>query len=178
FVLTAGGEPVGPHIKRPGVKNADYMFPSAKVIIELKILETEFAHTKQTLEKVDQLIEQYPGVDPDDMTKPLRRELLLLLRKPLQRIINTANRQIKETKRDLGLIDWSGIILCVNDGFRSAPPLMVLGLLAHILSKTSYSNTDALIYQTNHYVELPNSPYAHLLWHPMYSDKAGDELVE
>jgi hypothetical protein len=55
---------------------------------------------------------------------------------------------------------------------------LVLGLLAHILSKTSYSNTDALIYQTNHYIELPSSPYAHLLWYPTYSDRAGDKLVE
>jgi hypothetical protein len=178
FVLTAGGEPVGPHIKRQGIKNADFMFPNAKVLIELKVLQTEFAHTKQTLQKVDELIAKYPGMDPDDRTRPLRRELLLLLRKPLQRVINTANRQIKETKQELGLTDWSGITVCINDGFRSAPPLLVLGLLAHVLSKTSYSNTDALIYQTNHYVELPSSPYAHLLWHPTYSDHASDELVQ
>ena len=94
FVLTVGGELVGPHIKSQGVKNADYIFPAAKVIAELKILQTEFAHTKETLQKVDVLIERYPGVNPDDATKPLRRELLLLLRKPLQRIINNANRQI------------------------------------------------------------------------------------
>lgn len=178
FVLTAGGEPVGLHIKRQGIKNADYIFPTAKVIVELKILQTEFAHTKQTLQKVDELIAKYPGVDPDDRTKPLRRELLLLLRKPLQRIINTANRQLKETKQELGLADWNGITVCINDGFRSAPPLMVLSLLAHVLSQTSYSNTDALIYQTNHYVELPDSPYAHLLWYPTYSDRASDALVE
>lgn len=108
----------------------------------------------------------------------MRRELLLLLRKPLQRIVNTANRQIKETKRELGLGEWGGIVVCVNDGFRGVPPLLVLGLLGHILSQTSYTNTDALIYQTNHYVELPDSPYAHLLWYPTYSARANDELVE
>lgn len=178
FVLTAGGEPVGPHIKRQGIRNADYMFPTAKVIVELKVLQTEFAHSKETLQKVDELIAKYPDMDPDDRTKPLRRELLMLLRKPLQRMINSANRQIKETKQELGLADWSGITVCVNDGFRSAPPLLVLGLLAHVLSKTSYSNTDALIYQTNHYVELPSSPYAHLLWYPTYSDRASGGLVE
>jgi hypothetical protein len=178
FVLTAGGELVGPHIKREGVRNADFMFPAARVIAELKILQNEFAHTKQTLAGVDALIEKYPGIDPDDRTKPLRRELLFLLRKPLQRIINSANRQIKETKRELGLDDWSGIIICVNDGFRGVPPILALGLLAHILSKASYTNTDALIYQTNHYVELPDSPYAHLLWYPTYSDRASNELVE
>ena len=178
FILTAGGEPAAQHNKRQGVKNADYMFPAARVIAELKVLETEFAHTRETLEKVDALAEKYPGVHPDDRTKPLRRELLLLIRKPLQRIINNANRQIKDTKRELGLHDWKGIIICVNDGFRSFPPELVRGLLAHILSKTSYTNTDALIYQTNHFIELPDSPYAHLLWAPMYSDSADNDLVD
>src|SRR5260370_11801091 len=103
FVLTAGGEIVAPIIKREGVKNADYMFPAARVIAELKVLETEFAHTKQMLDRVDVLASKYPSVSPDDPTKPLRSELLRLLRKPLQRIINAANRQIKETKRELGL---------------------------------------------------------------------------
>jgi hypothetical protein len=178
FVPIAGGEPVAPHIKRQGIKNADYLFRAAKVVAELKVLQTEFAHTKETLAKVDALAEKFPGVDPDDRTQPLRRELLLLLRKPLQRIINIANRQIKETKRELGLEGWNGIIICINDGFRGVPPFLVPSLLGHVLSKTSYSNTDALIYQTNHYVELPDSPYAHLLWYPMYSDRAGDALVE
>ncbi len=143
FVLTAGGELVGPRIKREGVRNADFMFPAAKVIAELKILQKEFVHTKQTLEGVDALIKKYPGIDPDDHTKPLRRELLLLLRKPLQRIINSANRQIKETKRELGLNDWSGITICVNDGFRGVPPILALRLPAPILSTTSSTDTHA-----------------------------------
>ena len=134
FVLTAGGGLVSPHIKRQGVKNADYMFPAAKVIVELKVLQTEFARTKQMLFKVEELA-RYPGIDPDNQTLPLRRELLLLLRKPLQRIVNTANRQLKETKRELGLTDWSGIIVCINDGFRSAPPHLVLDLLTQVLSQ-------------------------------------------
>lgn len=176
FVLSVGGEFVGPHIKRQGVKNADYMFPRAKVIAELKILQTEFAHTRHFQEKIDAIIKKYPNADPADPA--LRRELFMLLRKPLQRIITGANRQIKETKRELGLDDWSGVLICVNDGFRGVPPALPLGLLANILSKTSYTNTDAFIYQTNHFVELPDSPYAMLLWHPAYSDKASDKLVE
>src|SRR4051812_35944937 len=80
FVLRAGGELVSPHIKRQGIKNADYMFPDSKVIIELKILQTEFSRTEQMLSKVEGLIAKYSGVDPVDHTVPLRRELLLLLR--------------------------------------------------------------------------------------------------
>jgi hypothetical protein len=178
FVQTHGGQLVAPMIKREGVKNADYLFPDARVIAELKILETEFAHSKEMLEKADKLAAKYPGVDPDDPSQPLRRELLRLLRNPLQRIINKANRQIKETKAELGLVDWRGVLICVNDNFRGVPPALVRGLMGHILAGTSYKSTTAVIYQTNHYIEVVENPYANLLWAPMYANDAGDDLVE
>lgn len=178
FVQTVGGELVSPLIKRQGIQNADYLFREAKVIAELKVLETEFAHSKGMLAKVDALIAKYPGIDPDDPTKPLRRELLGELKKPLQRIINKANRQIKETKAELGLHDYRGILICVNDNFRGAPPGLVRGLMGHILAGTSYKSTTAVIYQTNHYIELVELPYAALLWAPMYSDEVGSDLVD
>jgi hypothetical protein len=53
-----------------------------------------------------------------------------------------------------------------------------MGLLAQILDSESYSSTHCLIYQTNHYVEISESPDAVLLWAPMYSPKAGDDLVD
>jgi hypothetical protein len=96
----------------------------------------------------------------------------------LQRIINKANRQIKATKAELGLHDYRGVLICVNDNFRGAPPGLVRGLIGHIMSGTSYKSTTAVIYQTNHYVEIPDVEYAVLLWAPMYSDAAGDDLVE
>lgn len=178
FVPLAGGELVAPLIKRQGVANADYLFRGSKVIAELKVLATEFSHSKEMLAKVDNLIEKYPNVDPDDEREPLRRELLNELRKPLQRIINKANRQIKNTKAELKLPDYRGVLICVNDGFRRVPPGFVQGLIGDILAGTSYTSTTAVIYQTNHYVEIVESPYAALLWAPMYSDRAGDDLVE
>jgi hypothetical protein len=178
FVKSVGGEPVSPLILRQGVKNADYLFRSDKVIAELKVLETEFAHSREMLARVDALIARYPDLDPDDPTQPLRGELLRELKKPLQRIINKANRQIKETKAELGMQDHQGVLICVNDSFRSAPPGLVMGLIGSILSGTSYRSISAVIYQTNHLVELIESPYAVLLWAPMYSPHAGSHLVD
>lgn len=178
FIQTIGGQLIAPLIKREGVQNADYLFPATQVIAELKVLETEFAHSAEMLARLDRLIEKHPGIDPDDPTLPLRREILLELKKPLQRIINKANRQIKETKAELGLPDHRGVLICVNDGFRGVPPSLVIGLIGHILSGTSYKSITAVIYQTNHYVELDELPYAALLWSPMYADAAGQDLVD
>lgn len=178
FVVASGGELVSPLIKRQGVQNADYLFQASKVIAELKVFETEFAHSKEMKAKLDKLFEKYPGIDPDDPDEPLRGEILQELKKPLQRIVNKANRQIKETKAELGLPDHRGILICVNDAFKGVPPPLVISLIANIMSGTSYKSITAVIYLTNHYVELDEIPYASLLWSPMYAESAGDDLVD
>jgi hypothetical protein len=178
FVPTVGGELVAPLIKRQGVKNADYLFRAAKVVAELKVLETEFAHTPEMLTKISALAERYPGIHPDDPTQPLHRELLRILKAPLQRVINKANRQIKETKLELGLVGFRGVIICVNDNFRAISPRLIMGLFGSILAGKSYTSAQCFIYQTNHFVEIQESPDACLLWAPMYSPRAADDLVE
>ena len=179
FVQSVGdGELVAPLIKRQGVKNADFLFRSARVVAELKVLETEFLDTDSVRQKVADAYARNADSNPEDEDSPLRRELVGILRAPLQRIINKANRQIKETKQELGLVGWRGVIIMVNDGFRGLSPGLVMGLCANILAGKSYSSSDAFIYQTNHYIELADNPHAVLLWAPLYDDKAGDDLVD
>lgn len=177
FVQLVGGELVAPLIKDQGVQNADYIFHDDQVIVELKVLQTEFAHSEEMLKKVDEIVRKYPGFDPEDPPQPLRRELILQLQKPLQRIVNKANRQIKNTKLYLGVPQYRGVMVCVNAEFRGLQPYFVMSLIGNILSGTSYKSIKSVIYQTNHYVELPELPYAALLWAPMYSDDADDGLV-
>jgi len=177
FARSIGGELVDPLIQRQGVKKADFLFPANKVVAELKVLETEFADTAETLARVEAAIANHPGIDPDDPSEPLRRELLNIIRAPLQRIIKKANRQIKETKQELHLTGWDGLLILVNDNFRGAPPALVRDLCGSILAGTSYSSIDCFIYQTNHYLELPDNPYACLIWAPMYSPNANDQLL-
>jgi hypothetical protein len=177
FVQSIGGQLVASMIKRQGVKNADYLFPANKVVAELKILETEFAHTAETLARIQAAVARHPGVDPEDPSKPLRREILNIIRAPLQRIIKKANRQIKETKQELKLVGWDGLLILVNDEFRGAPPALVRDLCGSILAGTSYSSIGCFIYLTNHYVELPDNPYACLMWAPMYAPDASDDLL-
>lgn len=174
FIVQAGGELVAPLITRQGVKNADFLFREHRVVAELKILETEFLENENIAAKVTQAF----AAQEADKSYPLERELERIFKAPLQRIINKANRQIKETKRELGLTGWRGVLIVVNDGFRGLPPGQVMGLCASILNGKSYSSCDAFIYQTNHLVELPDDPYAVFLWAPLYHPKADEDLSD
>lgn len=174
FVVRFGGELVAPLITRPGVKNADFLFREQRIIAELKILETEFLENENVAAKVARAFE---ASEMDD-AYPLERELDRIFKAPLQRIINKANRQIKETKLELGLTGWRGLLILVNDGFRGLPPGLVMGLCANILNGKNYSSCNGFIYQTNHCVELPDDPYAVFLWAPLYHSKADEDLPD
>lgn len=178
FVKQTGGELVAPLITRQKVQNADFLYRHNRVVIELKVLETEFLDAPSVVSKIESAFDRNPKDDPNDLTTPLGRELLKILRAPLQRIIKKANRQIRETKQELGLVGWRGIIVIVNDGFRALAPDLVMRLCSDILAGESYSSADAFIYQTNHYIEVPENPYALLLWAPLYAEKSGQDLVE
>ncbi len=175
FISRVGGELVAPHIKRQGVKNADFMFRDARVVLELKVVVTELAHSEQMVAKVKALFVQFA----EELSNPnLQRELFSILRAPLKRILKNANRQIRETKQELGLVGWRGLIVLVNDGFRGVPPDMVIALVNDIMAGESYSSCDGLVYQTNHLVELQENPYANWLWVPMYNPRKTYDFVE
>lgn len=175
FISRVGGELVAPYIKRQGVKNADFMFSESRVVLELKVVVTELAHSEQVLDKIKALSDKSPGNLSDPL---LQREIFSILRAPLKRILKNANRQIRETKQELGLIGWRGLIVLVNDGFRGVPPDLVISLVNDIMANESYSSCDGLVYQTNHLVELRDNPYANWLWVPMYNPRKTDDFVE
>ncbi len=184
FIRSVGGTRVDVLLPNPTFENADYFLSKAQVVIELKILETEFGGTPEFIAKLDALIQHY--VIEKDLRGPLLgqpypRQFLLdmveLFRPPLARIASKANRQIRETKKRLGAARACGLLICVNDNFRELEPPTVLWLLSRILNG-AYSSISGLVYLTNHHVRVPGSEYANLLWAPMYSDSAPDSLPE
>ncbi|MBX5144952.1 hypothetical protein [Rhizobium lentis] len=176
FIPLVGGERVDPLITRQGVKKADYLFREAKVVCELKVLETEFGQTPEAEAKADLIFEKYKDDKSDEGHRRMMVELNGILKAPLQRIVRKANTQIKETKQELNLVGYEGVLICVNDNFRGATPAHVIGTLAQIMSGQSYRSIRAVVYLTNHYVEIPDHPDALLLWQPMYSDLASENL--
>ncbi len=179
FVVAVGGELIAPLITRQGVKNADYLFRKAQIVAEHKILETDFAQTPETLARVDAVFAKYTDEDIKDLSHPVFRDLFGVLRVPLKRIIEKANKQIKEAKLELELKDHRGIIFLVNDSFRSAPPALVREIVSSILrEKERYRSVDGVVYLTNHYVEVAESPLASLLWSPIYKNRPSNHLFE
>lgn len=179
FVVEVQGELLAPLIQRQSVKNADYLFRKAQIIGEHKILETDFAQTPEMLVRVDAALAKYPGENFGSLTHPLYRELFGLLRVPLKRIIEKANKQIKEAKLELHLTDHRGLVFLVNDSFRSAPPGLIRDLIRSIIrEKERYRSVDGVVYLTNHYVEVPESPSATLLWSPIYKGRPSEPLLD
>ncbi|WP_313078378.1 hypothetical protein [Agrobacterium pusense] len=172
-----GGERIDALIKRKGVKQADYLFRQHRVVAEHKFLETEFGHTPEAEAKVDAIFSRHPPDDNGEYPPEMFTELRGVLRAPLQRIIKKANTQIRDTKQELALVGFEGVLLLVNDNFRSPPPAFVIGLTSDILSQGLYKSIRAIVYITNHFVELPDHPDALLLWVPMYSPVASESLV-
>jgi len=102
-----------------------------------------------------------------------------LLRVPVKRIIEKANKQIKGAKLELNLKNHRGLVFLVTDSFRSAPPVVVRDLVSSILrEKDRYRSVDAVVYLTNHYIEVSEVPFAALLWTRIYNCYPSDYLVE
>lgn len=184
FVERFGGTRIDALHRDLDVQNADYMFAREKVIIELKILETEVGNTQQFREKMTvasrRIYSKYrktPLALDSEIFAEYLKAFIDLYRTPLARIVKKANAQIKSTKQNLGYSDHQGILMLVNDGLKELPPRLMLATLARILNG-SCSSIRAMIYLTNHYVVLPGDEYGRVLWVPLYADAERDGLVD
>jgi hypothetical protein len=188
FVACVGGVRVSTLIgKSPNFQNADYYFPSANVVLELKTIEEDFPTLPEYEEKLrnlraDQIRRGLATFGSVLRMEPPSREavdeVLRLYRPRLNRMLDKANGQIKDTKKALRLLNATGLVIVANDRLKSLEPYFVVHLLANILM-SRFSAVDGFVYVTlNEYVDLPGSDLANLLWAPLYSDAAPDSLVD
>lgn len=187
FVRTSGGQVLADTVGRnPSFDNADYIFPKAGVVAELKEVQTEFSRSAAFTKGFDRLLRRVMREDPK-WRPPLLggsgklppwfgKEYVRLFRPHIARIIKKANRQIRETKSQLGIATPTGVLFLSNDGFTAIGPGVVRSLACNILTH-SYSSIDCLVYLTvNRYVEIQGSDVPRLVWVPAYSDRAADSL--
>lgn len=187
FVRVFGGQKISDFLSgNPSFANADYLFHEQGVIAELKTLQKDFGAEHSFFEKYYKLAEKSISdgrlplgalFDSTQLPKEFVQELLRLFRPPLSRILKKANAQLKETKKELNLPNYQGILLLANDKFISLEPRFIISILSEILVH-SYSSIGGFVYLTlNHYVEIQNNNYANLLWIPCYSENSPDSLV-
>jgi hypothetical protein len=189
FVRSSNGNVVASLLKAsPPFENADYLFPDAKVVAELKEVQTEFLATRVSREGFEQLLKRLIREDPQwkpavfgengECPSWFQNEFVRLARPPLSRVIKKANRQLRETKRHFGITAATGVLLFVNDGFTGLAPNLVHALACDLLVN-SYSSIDCFVYlNVNRYIEIAGSDEPKLIWHPTYSDRADQSLVE
>ena len=159
FVCSLGGERVDKRLHQPDFENADYIFDEHRILIELKIIETEFGNMapfkRKELALYESLARKF-GLGPIIRGERAPNEFfargkLEIYRGPLSRLAKKANRQIRQTKKALDLDDYKGILICINDGFRELNVSTVVGLFGRILYGAN-SEIHAFVYLTNHYM--------------------------
>ena len=76
FVKRTGGELIAPLITRQKVQNADFLFRHDRVVIELKVLETEFLDAPSVVSKIEAAFDRSPNGDPNDLTRIMHEVLV------------------------------------------------------------------------------------------------------
>jgi len=121
FVTGFGGEVLP---ETPGSKTADYLFRQQNTIAELKCLMED--QTDATDKKVKEMalewirkngaLPEYDGAYISIATAPkeMADEWLRILKAPIERVIGSANRQIRETKKHLNRPDALGLLFVFN----------------------------------------------------------------
>jgi hypothetical protein len=189
FVRSTQGKVVSDLISgSPSFDNADYLFPDVKVVAELKEVQTEFMATDASRKGFENLLKQLVREDPQ--WRPalfggsgkyptwFNKEFVRLARPPISRILKKANVQLRQTKAEFGISTATGVLLFVNDGFTGLAPDIIHSLACDLLVQ-SYSSIDCLVYlNVNRYIKINGSDEPKLLWHPTYSDRADNSLVE
>lgn len=188
FIELAGGTRVSSLVgQSPAFANADYAFLGQQVVVELKELTTDWPQLKEYQQKIGDLwlrcelagrVTELHAVGRLPIPRDVRRELLHLLRKPIKRVLEKANRQIRDTHANLQHPAGLGVALLVIDGLLSVAPQFLTALVSKILLHNYSSITGIVMVTVNEYVDAPDDDYARLIWIPSYQEAAPDSLVE
>lgn len=112
----------------PQFANADYLFREHNIVGELKCMTKDVLADEYYKTKISDAAERWIAagkmsafwgtarIETAALPVDCQREFFQILRKPVHGAIEKANRQIRETKTNLNLLDAKGLLLLVNDG--------------------------------------------------------------
>ncbi len=190
FIHSVGGSRVDEIIKDASdSENADYYFPNENVVIELKCLEKDlfsdedFERNKRLIDKwLEEGVLNKVDIIPiflgrKSLPKAISDEIVKLCSRTFKKIIEKANKQLKETKDKIGSEDTERILMVCNDGNFFLDNAQLFGLVTNIMGRREEIKIEGLVYFTvNQASIIPNSDLDWGLWIPAYGDTAKDEL--
>lgn len=182
FMLEKTGKP-------PDFANADYVFHSEKVVADLKCLMDDNSESPQNQAKINAAIDRFytegkiKTKEINEETWPsfpveLHNAIYEITTNSIQGRIRKAKKQISETKERLGLNDYTGMLIIVNDGLFSFPPSAFVHATLKLVSPY-VSQINCFIFTTaNVFAKVKDVPNPVLFWLPMQMEKPGkvDEI--
>lgn len=164
--------------------NADYVFHSDRVVAELKCLMDDNSESTTNTSKLGALMREYLA-EGKIKTMAVTEETWLTFPKDLQLKISDiyshsiqarvkkANVQIRETKRNLGLKSYSGLLIIANDGLISVPPAAFIDSTWREIVNKKRESISCFIYLTaNLFCRVEGSPFPTVFWMPMSIDES------
>ena len=161
--------------KSPSFNNADYIFHFEKIVAELKCLTEDNMDSVGTQSKVKDLINEWHGagkiknthIDESNWREfpvDFQNRIYELTTRSIKKRIQKANLQIRETKRELKLDEYNGLVILANDGIVSLSPPAFIHAAHHVLLR-DFSEVKYFIYMTaNLFTRLRESPMPTLFW--------------
>lgn len=192
FINTVGGERVSEFVgKSPKFENADYIFEEHKIIIELKEIQTEYDKPEIIYNHLHKLLNRLSNEEANKLHESLDSQEQFLnlpewfkidfnkyFRPQVSRVLKKANLQIKTTKEHFKISKNNGVLFLVNDYFTGVNPLMFMAIISEILLH-SYSSIDCIVFlNINRYIAIENNNVPKMLWAPLYSSKAEQDLSQ
>jgi hypothetical protein len=184
FVRSIGGVVLKDEIScSPSFENADYIFHNLQIVAELKCLEDNKLDDPVYMGKIDALWQKWrtfglvKGDTPErillsELPQQCARELISVTSLPLKGVVKKANRQIRQTKDNLDLSSYKGLLLLANDGNLAYPPPTLNQLVGGILSNGFTSIDCYVLFTVNMFAQVPGVDIPCTLWMPSYRSEA------
>ncbi len=133
--------------RAPEFPNADYFSEAGPMIVELKVVEKDYFEHGGVVNRLHGFVPVPVDVAPDgtgvySVRLPVREDNLAAdtFEPALRRLLKKADEQIEGSKVNLFDGEGCGFAIFALNGFRSAGPDLVKGLLCELLADGEYSN--------------------------------------
>jgi hypothetical protein len=158
--IAAGGARVSDELPRNTNlgKNADFVFRDENVIAELKCLVHDPRDAERFKSNIDEKFKKWviEGKIPPffgtvvanlrDLPLECALETISLLKKPFNRLIAEANKQIKSTKRLLAMPNARGLLILIQSGDYFVPPNTIFDMVNRCLPDRYNRSVDDIIH--------------------------------